>query len=57
MFFTKVNEPSFQVVWPCKFAQVMFEDSKGAYATPQPSTDSLKESKRLPVLSRGKKEF
>ena len=40
--FDKVSEPSFQVVWPCNVVLSTFNDSKGAYAIHQPSTDSLK---------------
>ena len=40
--FDKVNEPSFQVVWPCNVVLSTFNDSKRSYAIHQPITDSLK---------------
>ena len=48
MFFTKVSEPSFQVVWPYKV--VLSDVSKSAYAILQPSIDSLKASRGSPVV-------
>ena len=48
--FAKVSELSFQGIWLCNVLKTTFEDSKGAYAIHQPSTDSLKAYRGLPVV-------
>ena len=48
--FAKVSEPSFEDVWLCNVFKMTFEDSKGAHAIHQPSTDSLKVYRGSPVV-------